>query len=806
MAIQWHYVNDYVAFGVDWGASSSATEVTAKIKVYRWDRWLTDNTGCTLTETLSPDPYGGGGPWHPSLKADTAQNQTKVIDTFNARTYAKKTSKQTVRLTISWDESFGSWYGGSFHYLGAGSHTFTMEVPALASYQVKYSANGGAGAPAAQTKWHGQALKLSAAQPTRAHHTFGGWGTSSSAETAKYQPGGTYTANASATLYAIWRVVAPAAPKGCSSKRIGDNRNDVSWVPGDGAAATYSAVLVERSVNGGAWSQVASAAGSATSWSDASASANNSYRYRVRASNATGKSAYSTSGTTYNTPAAPASVTASRTGEASVALSIDNPANTATAIEIQRSADKAFIAATIALDGKVTSAEDAPGGGTWHYRARNTRGDLLSAWSPWSAPVVTVCPPEAPTPLSPAQGSVVSKADGTVSFSWAHNAPDGSEQTAAELQHSADGGGSWQTAAVEGAVKSAVIENAFAVNASVSWRVRTKGADPSWSAWSSVSTFRVAQVPSVAFSAPAMGAVIEGTPIAVQLDYTDASGSLAACALTVEDSMGAQVYTLDMGTATSASIASSEWLPDNGGSYTLRASVRSTSGLSASAERDVSVSFVEPQGAVLELTPDAETGAMGIQIGFEPLGDLQPALGASVWRVNEDGSRTLLADGMTEGAYIEDAYAPLNTEYAYDAATVADSGAVRRTSAAALLATPYSFFLHADGAAKAKLRPEGDLAIDRPERKLNRYVGRRLPVCYDSDAVAVSASFSASLKTRAEERAFRSLMESGRCVYKSVDGDVMRAACKVSFSKRFTEDGYASDVSIDLEEIDGGAL
>lgn len=48
-------------------------------------------------------------------------------------------------------------------------------------------------------------MTLTKATPTRSGYTFQGWGISSGATSPTYQPGGTYTANASATLYAVWK-------------------------------------------------------------------------------------------------------------------------------------------------------------------------------------------------------------------------------------------------------------------------------------------------------------------------------------------------------------------------------------------------------------------------------------------------------------------------------------------------------------------------------------------------------------------------------------------------------------------------
>ena len=85
--------------------------------------------------------------------------------------------------------------------------SITVEEPEPQTYTVTYNANGGSGAPSAQTKTENKALTLSTAKPTRSGYEFLGWATSANAGTAQYQPGGSYTANANATLYAVWKKI-----------------------------------------------------------------------------------------------------------------------------------------------------------------------------------------------------------------------------------------------------------------------------------------------------------------------------------------------------------------------------------------------------------------------------------------------------------------------------------------------------------------------------------------------------------------------------------------------------------------------
>lgn len=75
------------------------------------------------------------------------------------------------------------------------------------TYTISYNANGGSGTtPSSQTKTYGTALTLrSTSGLTRTGYTCIGWATSASATTATYPSGGSYTANAAATLYAVWK-------------------------------------------------------------------------------------------------------------------------------------------------------------------------------------------------------------------------------------------------------------------------------------------------------------------------------------------------------------------------------------------------------------------------------------------------------------------------------------------------------------------------------------------------------------------------------------------------------------------------
>lgn len=111
--------------------------------------------------------------------------------------WTRKTSAYNVTVKVTTKKNIS---GG-----GSGSRSVTFTVPALPSYTISYNSNGGSGAPSSQKKYYGKTLTLSSTKPVRTGYTFLGWSWSSSATSATWSAGGSYTTNASDTLYAVWK-------------------------------------------------------------------------------------------------------------------------------------------------------------------------------------------------------------------------------------------------------------------------------------------------------------------------------------------------------------------------------------------------------------------------------------------------------------------------------------------------------------------------------------------------------------------------------------------------------------------------
>ena len=166
----------------------------------------TDNAGVTLYAVwvYSPESY--------TVRYDA--NGGSGAPASQSKTYGVPLTLSTVKPTrvgyefLGWATSKGamaSEYAPGERYTDEAGVTFYAVwryVPK--TYTVSYDANGGSNAPGTQTKTENIALTLASTIPAREGYTFRGWATTPTATTADYQPGGSYTANAAVTLYAVW--------------------------------------------------------------------------------------------------------------------------------------------------------------------------------------------------------------------------------------------------------------------------------------------------------------------------------------------------------------------------------------------------------------------------------------------------------------------------------------------------------------------------------------------------------------------------------------------------------------------------
>lgn len=195
-------VGSYGRIGIYISTSNTNTETSVEVQIWFWSKYSVSDTSNTLYfDNLSSS--GSASTSRGSISINTTVDSGSGWSTSNQKllktytyTYTRGTSAATRYLYAKFaniDRVGGTMYASK-----------TFSVPKLATYTIKYNANGGSGAPSSQTKYYGKSLKLSSTKPTRTGYSFQGWATSSSGSVA-YAAGASYTANASVTLYAIWK-------------------------------------------------------------------------------------------------------------------------------------------------------------------------------------------------------------------------------------------------------------------------------------------------------------------------------------------------------------------------------------------------------------------------------------------------------------------------------------------------------------------------------------------------------------------------------------------------------------------------
>lgn len=240
-----------VSYNVNGGSGSVSSQtktygVTLTLRTYNGTKAGYNFLGWAESASATTAAYSAGGSF--TKNADTTLYAVWSANSYSINYYGNKTgatnvpSSQTkthgTNITLSTKKptvtgyTFREWNtnasGTGTNYSPGATYTGNANLSLYAqwtanTYTISYNANGGTGAPAAQTKTYGTDLTLSASTPTRDYYTFLGWSTSASATTATYQPSDTFTTDANTTLYAVWR----------------KNRVNIKYNANGGVMATY---------------------------------------------------------------------------------------------------------------------------------------------------------------------------------------------------------------------------------------------------------------------------------------------------------------------------------------------------------------------------------------------------------------------------------------------------------------------------------------------------------------------------------------------------------------------------------------
>lgn len=476
---------------------------------------------------------------------------------------------------------------------------------------------------------------------------------------SKYSSGFTYS-NAYYTT--------PQAPTGASAKYRSDTSVSVTWSRPSTADASWGGVRIQRSVDGGAYAQIATVATGASNYTDSSTSAGHSYAYRVVAYTPTGLTAYAQTGTVYTTPTAPKSVSASSVSATEASVSASGASAYADGYEFEHRVGAGGSWGE-RKSAKTPSASMASAAGDNWYRARAYKGSLYSAWTSTAESIVTVAQPLAPS----VSVQAVAPAGSQVTVSWTPNHPDGSAVSGSQVEVT-DAGGSVSVVGVSGTATSTTVS--LPAKGTYRFRVRTKGvwaeSNDGWGAWSAYSVTDTYDLPKVEVTSP--GEKIGSIPFTVAWSATDETG-ITAQEMAIADSAGGVVFSCEPGVGVSSvSIDAGDFAPVNGATYTVTVSVTAGSSLSGSASSRFTVDWEVPNLPSASIVTDADSLSEAVTaIGDDTDSDVHTSF-MTVERVNPDGSVTTLGSRVASGETLNDYLAPLNVDFRYRITSVSNVG------------------------------------------------------------------------------------------------------------------------------------
>lgn len=218
-----------------WVTYAPYTTLTVNIASQTGDT-VTFNWSLTYYSPSAASTDGLGRAYWVSIDGNVVTNGSYnihgVVGTTTIASGQYAVPKGTSARNVSFSTSFNFNLTWSGVYAGVKDAVGSIQIAAKESHTVSYNANGGSGAPSAQTKWYGTILTLSSKIPTRTGYSFKGWATSSGGSVA-YTAGGKYGLDQNVTLYAVWQA---------NTYTVKYNANGGSGAPGN-QTKTYGVTL-----------------------------------------------------------------------------------------------------------------------------------------------------------------------------------------------------------------------------------------------------------------------------------------------------------------------------------------------------------------------------------------------------------------------------------------------------------------------------------------------------------------------------------------------------------------------------------
>ena len=369
-----------------------------------------------------------------------------------------------------------------------------------------------------------------------------------------------YSATASATTLGT-----PAAPTALTATPSSTTAITLAWT---NTATNATAILVQRSPDNVTFTQIASLAGNATTYSNTGLTANTLYYYRVAAQNAVGTSAWSnTASASTAIPPAPTALTANSASTTSIALAWTNTGTNATAILVQSSTDGVTFAQIASLAGTATTYTNTglTTNTLYYYRVSAQNAIGTSGYSN-VASTTTSGVPAAPSALTATAASTTS-----VNLAWTNNATNG---TAVLVERSPNNTTFTQIVSLA-ATATTYTNTGLTTNTLYYYRVRAQNAT-GFSAYSNTASVTTSGIPT----APTGLTAAVATATTMNLAWTNTAAN--ATAVLVQQSTNNSTFTQIASLAATATTYTATGLT-SGTTYYFRVSAQNSAGTSGNS-------------------------------------------------------------------------------------------------------------------------------------------------------------------------------------------------------------------------------
>lgn len=598
----------------------------------------------------------------------------------------------------------------------------------------------------------------------------------------------------------------PNVPGSVSAVRNSDTQVTVSWANSGASNGQPTQNRVQKSVNGGAWTDVVtiSAAGSTT----VAVAANQKVQFRVAAGNAAGWTAYSgATAAVFTTPAAPTNVTATKGANLDITVKFAENVNYS---EYNHEVWHGVVAGGVTTwdasalatlgTGVLTYTHVAPNPSNVHvYRVRAKQGALLSGYAQSNSVQLLVAPNK---PTIAAMPAVINRAEPFV-ISWNHNSVDTSPQSAYQMSYSY-GSGPWLEDSKFVSTDSSVTfaPDSFASNAVLSIRARTWGQATTGgsdgtgaSPWSDPATVTFKTVPNVTITAPANGSNLSDSTIRATLAFSQPEGAKFVMAQLELLQAGTLVETLESNVLVGIEFDTPAL---NGQTYTVRARVLDSNGLwSAWKSNTVSITYLPPVAAAVTTDYIEEQGFGQISLRIPAPGAGQVAAATvTITRTIDNVTETIVKDyPVTPEMGFLDTTPTIHGTNRYTVTTVSAQGSQTSVSATLVTEECRRAFLSKGAALDNVVSFGGNLQIDESVSVASSTIqaaGRAKPVGLYGMETSVQLKVKSLIFEGfgSDMKAIRNLLlVPGRACYRDPSGRRIFGAVKGSVSMTRTTRG-----------------